>query len=73
MSWKPDDEFVVVHPSAPFYGCDGHVTEVDLPFPYPIKGLVSSGDRVVPCWFRLDELGPAQADAPTEQIPVVTG
>jgi hypothetical protein len=73
MLWKPDDEFVVTHPSAPFYGARGVVDNVNRPFPYPIQGAVETPDGWKPCWWRLDEISPAEVDAPTEQIPAVTG
>lgn len=73
MPWKPDDEFVVTHPSAPFTGHKGKVDVVDLPFPYPVKGTVETDQGRKPCWWRLDEINPPEAERPTEQIEAVTG
>ncbi len=73
MSWKPGDEFVVTHASAPFYGGHGTVDEINRPFPYPIKGTVGTPDGDKPCWWRLDEIEHRDVDAPTEQIEAVTG
>lgn len=73
MQWKPDDTFVVTKPSAPFFGARGTVKRTDFPYPYPITADVETADGIKTSWFRLDEIEPAQADAPTEQLPAVTG
>lgn len=73
MPWKQGDRFVVTTASAPFFGAVGVVDRADFPFPFPIQATVETADGPKPSWYRLDEIDPAEVEAPTEQIPAVTG
>lgn len=73
MSFLVDDEVEVTSDRAPYFGKRGVVEEVDAGFRVlPLFGVRFPG-QVHLRWYTELELGKVDADAPTEQIPAVTG
>lgn len=73
MSFKVDDVVEVTGENAPYRGNRGVVEEADSGFRVlPLIGVRFPG-QVHLRWYTELELGHVDADAPTEQIPAVTG
>lgn len=73
MSFQVDDEVEVTSESAPYFGKQGIVEELDAGYRVlPLVGVHFPGQAQLR-WYSELELGPVGVDAPTEQIPAVTG
>lgn len=72
MPFKVDDEVQVTSEVAPYFGKRGIVEELDSGYRVlPLVGVRFPGQARLR-WYSELELGPVDADAPTEQIPAVT-
>lgn len=72
MSWMLDDTVQVTSEVAPYFGKQGIVEELDGGYRVlPLVGVRFPGQAHLR-WYSELELGPVEADAPTEQIPAVT-
>lgn len=73
MSFSEEDKVTVISARAPFFGQSGVVSKLDDGYKeVRLVGVLLAGAKSV-AWYNEIELGPADVDAATEQIPAVTG
>lgn len=73
MLFQIDDEVEVTSEVAPCFGKRGIAEQIDEGYRVlPLVGVRFPGQAHLR-WYSELELGPVDADAPTEQIPAVTG
>ena len=73
MSYRVEDNVTVIGSGAPFKSRNGVVKLIDDAWPTLVLFGVLLDGMITPCWFYADEISPHDVDAPTEQIPAVTG